>query len=46
VKGLGQWQLFIKDPSGIVIELQFVVANEPPGSKGPDGTRPYMFGMF
>ena len=46
VKSLGQWQLFIRDPNGIVIELQFIEANEPAGSKGPDGTRPYMFGKF
>ena len=46
VKPLGQWQLFIRDPSGVVIELQFIVKNEPPGSEGPDGTRPYRFGYF
>jgi catechol 2,3-dioxygenase-like lactoylglutathione lyase family enzyme len=46
VRALGQWQLFIRDPNGIVIELQFIVANEPAGSKGPDGTKPYMFGYF
>jgi hypothetical protein len=46
VKGLGQWQLFIRDPNGVVIELQFIVKNEPPGSKGPDGTRQYRFGYF
>jgi catechol 2,3-dioxygenase-like lactoylglutathione lyase family enzyme len=46
VKSLGQWQLFIRDPNGIVIELQFIVANEPAGSRGPDGTKPYMFGRF
>jgi catechol 2,3-dioxygenase-like lactoylglutathione lyase family enzyme len=32
----GLWQLFVKDPSGIVIELNFSVPNEPAGSKGPD----------
>jgi len=46
VKGLGQWQLFTRDPNGVVIELQFIVANEPAGSKGPDGTKPYRFGYF
>jgi catechol 2,3-dioxygenase-like lactoylglutathione lyase family enzyme len=46
VKSLGQWQIFARDPNGIVIELQFIVANEPPGSKGPDGTKPYRFGYF
>ena len=46
VRAMGQWQLFIRDPNGIVIELQFIVANEPASSKGPDATRPYMFGKF
>ncbi len=46
VRAMGQWQLFIRDPNGIVIELQFIVANEPAGSKGPDETKPYMFGTF
>jgi hypothetical protein len=39
VRAMGQWQLFIRDPNGIVIELQFIVANEPAGSKGPDGSK-------
>ena len=46
VASLGQWQLFTRDPNGIVIELQFIVADEPPGEKGPDGTKPYRFGYF
>jgi len=46
VASLGQWQLFIRDPNGIVIEFQFIVADEPVGSKGPDGTKPYRFGYF
>ena len=46
VKLLGQWQLFTRDPNGIVIELQFIIADEPAGAKGPDGTRPYRFGYF
>jgi catechol 2,3-dioxygenase-like lactoylglutathione lyase family enzyme len=46
VKALGQWQIFTRDPNGIVIELQFIVANEPLGSTGPDGTRQYRFGYF
>jgi len=46
VASLGQWQLFTRDPNGIVIELQFIVADEPPGAKGPDGTKPYRFGYF
>jgi catechol 2,3-dioxygenase-like lactoylglutathione lyase family enzyme len=46
VASLGQWQLFTRDPNGIVIELQFVIADEPAGSTGPDGTKPYRFGHF
>lgn len=46
VADLGQWQLFTRDPNGIVIELQFVIADEPPGARGPDGTRQYRFGYF
>jgi catechol 2,3-dioxygenase-like lactoylglutathione lyase family enzyme len=46
VKAFGQWQLFTRDPNGVIIELQFIAADEPPGSKGPDGTKQYMFGYF
>ncbi|MEX2128206.1 MAG: VOC family protein [Xanthobacteraceae bacterium] len=46
VKSLNQWQIFVRDPNGVVIELQFLVKDEPPGSKGPDGTRQYRFGYF
>lgn len=31
----GLWQLFVKDPSGIIIELNFAADKEPAGSKGP-----------
>lgn len=30
----GLWQLFVQDPSGILVELNFNVADEPAGSKG------------
>ena len=30
------WQLFVLDPSGVVIELNFDVTEEPRGSKGPN----------
>lgn len=33
----GLWQLFIKDPNGVVIELNFNRDSEPEGSKGPAG---------
>ena len=42
----GLWQLFVRDPSGIVVELNFRKADEPAGAKGPDGTHPYRFGYF
>ena len=32
--GAGLWQLFVRDPSGILVELNFNVEDEPPGSKG------------
>ena len=37
----GLWQLFVIDPSGVIVELNFDIANEPPGSTGPDDTRRY-----
>jgi catechol 2,3-dioxygenase-like lactoylglutathione lyase family enzyme len=46
VRDLNMWQIYVRDPSGVVIELQFLVKDEPPGSKGPDGTRQYRFGYF
>lgn len=30
----GLWQLFVRDPSDIIVELNFTIANEPEGSKG------------
>ena len=30
----GMWQLFVHDPNGVVIELNFMVADEPAGSRG------------
>lgn len=36
------WQLFVLDPNGIIVEMNFTISQEPPGNKGPDGTRPYM----
>ncbi len=46
VRDLNIWQIYLRDPSGVVIELQFLVKDEPPGAKGPDGTRQYRFGYF
>lgn len=38
----GLWQLFVLDPNGIIVEMNFTIAEEPSGSRGPDGTKPYM----
>ena len=40
------WQLFVLDPSGVVIELNFDVAEEPKNSKGPTNDQLYEFGRF
>ena len=40
------WQLFVHDPSGVLVELNFDTAKEPEGSKGPDETRRYEPGKF
>ena len=37
----GLWQLFVMDVSGVIIELNFKISEEPPGSVGPDSTRRY-----
>jgi catechol 2,3-dioxygenase-like lactoylglutathione lyase family enzyme len=37
----GLWQLFVLDPSGVVVELNFKIDEEPPGSIGADNSRPY-----
>ena len=46
IKSFGLWQLFVHDPSGVLIELNFTIANEPAGAKGPDGSRLYVAGEF
>ncbi len=40
------WQLFVLDPSGVLIELNFEAEKEPKGSKGPSGQKKYEFGRF
>lgn len=32
----GIWQLFVKDPNGVTIELNFAETEEPAGTEGPD----------
>ena len=41
------WQLFVLDPSGIKIEINFTKSEEPRGSKGPDNRfKKYIAGKF
>ena len=41
------WQLFVLDPSGIKIEINFTTSQEPKGSKGPDNRyKKYIAGKF
>lgn len=42
----GLWQLFVHDPNGILIELNFTVVREPEDVAGPDGTNKYIPGQF
>ena len=43
---VGLWQLFAKDPNGVLIELNFTVAKEPEGSAGPGSDQKYLPGEF
>ena len=40
------WQLFVHDPNGVLIEINFDVTQEPAGAKGPDGGKQYEPGHF
>ena len=40
------WQLFVYDPNGVLVELNFDITQEPEGSKGPDETNRYEPGKF
>ena len=46
VREAGLWQLFVHDPNGILIELNFAQSAEPAGSIGPDETMIYYLGKF
>lgn len=46
IPGAGIWQLFVKDPNGILIELNFSKSKEPAGTRGYLGSRPYAPGCF
>lgn len=45
IPSAGLWQLFVHDPSGVLVELNFTIADEVPGT-GPDGTNKYIAGRF
>lgn len=42
----GIWQLMIRDPNGILIELNFDRGKEPANSRGVSGARPFELGKF
>lgn len=42
----GLWQLFVRDPSGVMIEMNFRKADEPEGSEGPNPENKYYFNRF
>ncbi len=39
ISAFGIWQLFVRDPDGVLIELNFRVADEPEGANGPASAR-------
>ena len=46
IPSFGIWQLFVHDPNGILVELNFNSANEPGGSEGPGDGNLYVAGEF
>jgi catechol 2,3-dioxygenase-like lactoylglutathione lyase family enzyme len=40
------WQIFVHDPNGVLIELNFDIAAEPADAAGPDGSNEYVAGQF
>ena len=46
IPGADVWQLFVYDPSGVLIELAFDATREPKDAKGPDQSRLYFPGNF
>ena len=46
IPSAGLWQLFVHDPNGVLIELNFPTKEEPKQAKGPDGSRVYVPGEF
>lgn len=46
ISSFGIWQLFVHDPNGVLVELNFRAADEPAGSAGPDDSNTYIPGKF
>lgn len=46
IPGANIWQLFVKDPNDILIELNFNKSAEPAGTKGYRGVKPFVPGQF
>lgn len=46
VPDAGLWQLFVRDPNGVMIELNFPIDKESRDAAGPDGTQAYKPGTF
>ena len=40
------WQLFVHDPNGVLVELNFPIDQEAEGADGPDPERQYRAGEF
>ena len=41
IPSIALWQLFVRDPNGVLVEMNFKTADEPDGSAGPNGARQY-----
>jgi len=41
IESLALWQIFVRDPNGVLVEMNFKTAGEPAGTQGPGGNRTY-----
>ena len=46
IGSFGIWQLFVHDPNGVLVELNFRIDSEPDGSAGPTKDNLYIPGTF
>lgn len=46
IPDFGLWQLFVRDPNGVIIELNFSTEEEPEGTKGPGTDKMFVPGEF